>query len=292
MRTISSLPTELTDLLFKAGARAIVLVEGDDDRDVLRDWFKESLSQVEFFACGGISNLNKWLEELLDRGTLKRAYGITDRDFRRDAEVDESYLEGSHLFILRRYALENYLLEPKPLWEVLTLRHPLIKADLPDEQSMETRLLEICRALKHIVAANWLYFNENKAHYQSSGQTAKLEYFKVGHHHDRNIVIEQAAKQLKCNEGDCEKLIAEREEIVDQHLADLNSAHQIVDGKRILHWIHRNLFKTDYEYLFRLLTKEIRSHSLPGDIVIIVQDRILSSARSGKEVVTHSSPPR
>src|SRR5882672_5468560 len=180
MRIISSLPPELTDLLFKAGARAIVLVEGDKDCDVLRDWFKKSLSQMEFFACDGISNLNKWLEELLNRGTLKRAYGITDRDFRSDAEVDDSYLQGSHLFILRRYALENYLLEPKPLWEVLTLRDPDIKISLPDEQDMETRLLEICRALKHIVAANWLYFDENKAQYQSSGQTARLEYFKIG----------------------------------------------------------------------------------------------------------------
>src|SRR5262245_17448355 len=280
MRTISSLPPEVTRLLFDAGTRIIVLVEGDDDRYVLREWFRELLSEVEFYDCGGISNLNKWLEDLLSYGALKRAYAITDRDFRAEAEVDGSYAEDSRLFILRRYALENYLLEPHPLWEVLTLRHPAIKADLPDRQAMENRLLEICRALKHIVAANWLYFNENKAQYQSSGQTAKLEYFKVGHDHDRNIVIEQAAKQLKCNEDDCEKLIAEREEIVDRHLAGLNAAHQIVDGKRILHWIHRNLFKTDYDYLFRLLTKEIRLHSLPGDIIIIVRDRILGSSRT------------
>jgi hypothetical protein len=156
MRTISSLPPGLTRLLFDAGTRIIVLVEGNDDRDVLRDWFMELLPTVEFFSCNGISNLNKWLEELLSQGTLKHAYAITDRHFRDETEVNNSYAEGSHRFILRRYALENYLLEPRPLWEVLTLRHPLIKADLPDEQGMGTRLLEICRALKHIVAAKWL----------------------------------------------------------------------------------------------------------------------------------------
>ena|SRR2546426_3039596 len=133
MRTISSLPPELTWLLFDAGTRIIVLVEGDDDRHVLREWFSESLSEIEFYACGGISNLNKSLGELLNRGVMKRAYGITDRDFRSDAEVVDSYVEGSHLFILRRYALENYLLEPKPLWEVLTLRDPDIKTSLPDD---------------------------------------------------------------------------------------------------------------------------------------------------------------
>jgi uncharacterized protein DUF4435 len=284
MRTISSLPPELTDLLFDAGTRIIVLVEGGYDQYVLRKWFKESLSEIEFYACSGISNLNKLLEELLNRGTLKRAYGIADRDFRSAAEVDNSYLEGSHLFILRRYALENYLLEPKPLWEVLTLRHPPIEADLPDEQAMETHLLEICRTLKCIVAANWLYYDENKTQYQSSGQTAKLEYFKIGHDRDRHIVINQAAKQLKCDKDNCEKRIAEREEIIDQHFVNLDSAHQIIDGKRILHWIHRDLFQTEYDYLFRLLTKEIKSHSLPDDIVKIVQDRILSSARTRKEI--------
>jgi len=235
---------------------------------------------MEFFACDGISNLNKWLEELLNRGTLKRAYGITDRDFRSDAEVDDSYLQGSHLFILRRYALENYLLEPKPLWEVLTLRDPDIKISLPDEQDMETRLLEICRALKHIVAANWLYFDENKAQYQSSGQTARLEYFKIGHDHDRHIVIKQAAKQLKCNEDDCEKRIAEREEIIERYLTNLNSAHQVIDGKRILHWVNNDHFITGRDYLFRLLTDRARLRGLPNDIVKIVQDRILGSART------------
>jgi Protein of unknown function (DUF4435) len=280
MRTISSLSPELTRLLFDAGTRIIVLVEGDDDRYVLREWFKESLSEIEFYDCGGISNLNKWLEELLIHGTLKRAYAITDRDFRDEAAVDGSYAEDSHLFILRRYALENYLLEPHPLWEVLTLRHPAIKTDLPDEQAMETRLLAICRMLKSITAANLAYFDENRTQYQSSGQTARLEYFSIGHHHDRQLVLKQAAKHLKCSEDDCEKRIAEREEIIDQHLAKLDLAHQVIDGKRILHWVNRDLFITGHDYLFRLLTDRAKSRSLPDDIIKIVQDRILGSART------------
>ena len=280
MRTISSLSPELTRLLFDAGTRIIVLVEGGDDRYVLRGWFKEFLSEIEFYDCGGISNLNKWLEELLIQGTLKRAYAITDRDFKAEAEVVNSYADDSHLFILRRYALENYLLESRPLWEVLTLRHPLIKADLPDERAMETKLLEICRMLKSVTAANLAYFDENRFQYQSSGQTARLEYFTIGHHHDRQIVIKQAAKQLKCSDDDCEKRIAEREAIIDRHLADLNLAHQVIDGKRILHWVNRDLFITGHDYLFRLLTDRAKSHSLPDDIVKIVQNRILGSART------------
>ncbi|HKE05234.1 MAG TPA: DUF4435 domain-containing protein [Blastocatellia bacterium] len=280
MRTISSLPPELTRLLFDAGTRIIVLVEGDDDRYVLREWFGELLSEVEFYDCGGISNLNKWLEDLLSYGALKRAYSITDRDFRDETEVNNSYEEGSHRFILRRYALENYLLSPRPLWEVLTLRHPPITADLPDEQAMETRLLEICRMLKSVTAANLAYFDENRTQHQSSRQTARLEYFSIGHHHDRHIVIKQAAKQLKCDEEDCEKRIAEREEIIEGYLTNLNSARQVIDGKRILHWVNNDLFITGRDYLFRLLTDRAKLRGLPDDIVIIVQDRILGSART------------
>jgi len=248
MRTISSLPPELTRLLFDAGTRIIVLVEGDDDRYVLREWFSGSLSEVEFYDCGGISNLNKWLEDLLSLGT--------------------------------RYALENYLLEPQPLWEVLTMRHPAIRAGLPDKQAMETRLIEICRMLKSVTAANLAYFDENKAQYQSSGQTAKLEYLSVGHHHDRQVVIQQAAKQLKCSEDECERRIAEREEIINRHLANLNLSHQVIDGKRILHWINHDLFITGRDYLFRLLSDRAKLHDLPDDVVKIVKDRILSSART------------
>jgi hypothetical protein len=130
------------------------------------------------------------------------------------------------------------------------------------------------------VAANWLYYDENKTQYQSSGQTARLEYFTVGHPHDRHIVIEQATKQLKCGKENCEERLADREEIVDRYLANLNSAHEIVDGKRILHWIDHHHFRTGRDYLFRLLTDRVRSHSLPDDIDVIVQDRILGSART------------
>jgi hypothetical protein len=63
-------------------------------------------------------------------------------------------------------------------------------------------------------------------------------------------------------------------------VANLNSAHQVVDSKRILHWIEQHHFRTGRDYLFRLLTKEVRPHNLPNDIVKIVHDRILGSART------------
>jgi hypothetical protein len=57
-------------------------------------------------------------------------------------------------------------------------------------------------------------------------------------------------------------------------------AHQVIDGKRILHWVNNDHFITGRDYLFRLLTDRAKLHGLPTDVVKIVQDRILSSART------------
>lgn len=93
-------------------------------------------------------------------------------------------------------------------------------------------------------------------------------------------MVKQATKQLKYDEEACEKRIAEREEIIERYLLSLNSAHQVIDGKRILHWVNNDHFITGRDYLFRLLTDRVRLHNLPSDIVIIVQDRILNSVRT------------
>ncbi len=279
MRTIASLPPELTRILFDAGSRIVVLVEGEDDREVLREWFEEERVEVEFYDCGGIIALTKWLNELLTLGTQKRAYGITDRDFRSDEEVEVSYAEGSHQFILRRYALENYLLETRPLWEVLKECDPDIIKDLPNEQAMATQLLERCRTLKSIMAANWIFDEKNKSEVRATGITARLEYFAVGHFLDRQLVTAQAAKQLKCSEVEAEELMLTKEELIEQALSQLETAHRVTDGKRLLHWIQKEQFNKGEDYFRRRLTREAKTHSLPADIVHIIRERIIAPNR-------------
>ena len=275
MRTISSLSPELTRILFDAGNRIVVLVEGDVDREVLREWFEAERVEVEFYDCGGIIPLTKLLNEYLSNSTQKRAYGITDRDFRSDEEVEASYAESSHQFILRRYAMENYLLETKPLWEVLKERHPEIIKDLPDEQAMAENLLERCRTLKSIMAANWVFSDKNKAQQQATGETAKLEYFSPGHALERAKVIQKTADKMQCSEAEAENLIAEKEQITESHFAQLETAHQVIDGKRLLHWVQREQFKVGEGYFRRRLTREAKIYSLPSDLAHIVQERIL-----------------
>ena len=280
MRTVPILSPELTRIKFNSGNRIIVLVEGDVDREGLREWFKTELDDIEFYDCGGITPLTKLLEEYRSKYTDDRIYGITDRDFRSDEEVAASYAETSHQFILQRYAMENYLLETKTLWEVLKERYPEIIGNLPDENAMAGNLLERCQSLKSIMAANWVFSDKNKAQQQATGETAKLEYFKT-HALERHIVIKQAAIKIQCEESDTEALIAEKERFIESRLTQLSTAHQVIDGKRLLHWINIEKYKTGNEDFFRRrLIREAKIHGLPADIVDIIHERIIG--RSNK----------
>ena len=124
------------------------------------------------------------------------------------------------------------------------------------------------------MAANWVFYDKNKAQQQATGETAKLEYFTIGHAVEREIIIHQAADEIQCSEDDAEKLIAEKEQIIESHLVQLETAHQVIDGKRLLHWVQHEQYKTGGEDFFRRrLMREAKS--LPSDLAHIVQERIL-----------------
>ena len=133
--------------------------------------------------------------------------------------------------------------------------------------------------LKSIMAANWVFSEKNKSQLSATGVTARLEYFPVGHLPDRQLVITQAAKQLQCSEVAAEEFILPKEELIEQTLSQLETAHRVTDGKRLLHWIQREQFKTGEDYFRRRLTREAKTHNLPADIVHIVRERIIAPHR-------------
>jgi len=56
-RTISQLSPELTPILFEAGNRQLVFLEGKDDLEVFEEWFKEDLCNIYFHSTGGSFNV-------------------------------------------------------------------------------------------------------------------------------------------------------------------------------------------------------------------------------------------
>ena len=118
MRIIQPYPPEITEFLFRLGDRSLVWVEGTDDEETFREWFAERRDEIEFYAAGGWRNVEHKLQEYLNY--VQCVFGIVDRDFRSDADVTAMLEDpAARLFILRRYAIENYLLEPAALCEEL-----------------------------------------------------------------------------------------------------------------------------------------------------------------------------
>lgn len=271
MRTITTLPYELTQILFDLGLRKLVLVEGDDDRKVFREWYRERLSDVEFYAAGGSTSVADFLQEILAHSTTKRAYGIIDRDFRSDADVDAPLNDlSAHLFILRRYAVENYLLEPEVICEELRVYYGSTLA-APDVNAMKQSLLQLCQRLRTVMAANWVFV-----------EIGGVKHFTPGHDSgDRAMLIRQAARRTGQGQTEMERRIAEKEAQIEPMLMTLNAAHTCINGKHLLHQVYivyvasvKRGWRKDH--LRNLLAREVKRRlGLHADITTIVGQRIL-----------------
>lgn len=269
-RKITSLPPELTDILFQLGNRKLVLLEGDDDVEVLENWFIGILHEIYFHAAEGNVNVTTYLDYMLNQSKLKEIYGIIDRDFRSDAEVaicnDD---ETNHLFILRRYAIENYLLEPPALWDELNTYHG--RGFAKTKENIVEDLMNICRSLKIMMAANWVI--------KESGLGA--HYFGRGHEIcDREELILQTSRRLQWDVRHTEEKISVKEEIIESSLDLLENAHRFINGKHIFHQvfhqyvnpIKRGLRK---DHLRNLLARNVKEKiGIHDDIVEIVERKI------------------
>jgi len=272
-RTISQLPSELSLMLFEAGNRQLVFLEGKDDIEVFEEWFKEDLSDIYFYAPGGSCKVENFLQKTLEKSHKGQVYGIIDRDFRTEQEVNASLNDKSaHLFILRRYALENYLLEPFAVWEELRI-YPSDSVKIPDSSAMTTDLLQLCEHLKTMMAANWVIYEA------STG----AKYFKEGYPlSDRANIIQQTSKRLNWELAITEQKIAEKEIIIQSKLDSIDNAYQMIDGKHLLHQVmykYTNEPKTKprVEHFRRLLTRTVKEKiGLHVDILWIIKQRILS----------------
>ncbi|MBE7551057.1 MAG: DUF4435 domain-containing protein [Anaerolineales bacterium] len=271
-RIIRPLPPELTKILFELGPRKLVLVEGSDDVEIFRIWYHDRLSQVLFYPTEGYISVEVFLTEILNHSTTKQAYGLIDRDFRSEAEVETPLNDPeAHLFILRRYALENYLLEPVAVFEELSL-YLGQNFHIVNEEAMVQSLLTMCRQLKPIIAANWIFWDENLTR-----TTNRIRYLDMRFpNDDRLLLFQRTAKNLGCLDEEAEQRILEKEALLETRLVDLNSAYTCIDGKRLLRLLEKEYRIPHLDHFYRLLARTIRQIGLHPDIQQIVEQRILS----------------
>lgn len=270
MRIIKAPPADLATILFNLGPRILVLVEGDSDQRAFEDWYKDRLSDLMFQSVTGVQSVQTRLQEALAQGHRKRVYGIIDRDFRNDAEVEQRLTDqNEHLFALRRYAIENYLLEPEAISEELRLYYSG-NFVVPDASTIAKDLLHLCRQLQTLMAAHWIF-----------SDVGGIEFFSEGHDVlERDKLIPLIAAKLSCTIEDANVRIAQKEALLDPLLSALATAHCCINGKHLLHQVYmlyisgvKRGFQKDH--LFNLLVRTIKSNGLHADIKEIIETRIL-----------------
>ncbi len=274
-RTISNLSVELTNILFELGNRKLVFLEGKDDVEIFEEWFSENLGNICFHDAGGCKNVKNYLDEILELSSKKEIYGIIDRDFHTDEEVDNALSDNlNHLFILRLSEIENYLLEPVALWEELRIYPTKPSFNITNSDSMETGLLELCNKLKTVVAANLLLHEvDTEAQHFNSGYDIK--------NNNRENIIQQTAKKLNWEFIETEQKIYEQESLIESKLDSIDNAYKIIDGKRILNQIMLEYTSEPkkferVEHLRKLLTRRIKERiHIHEDILFIIKKRIL-----------------
>ncbi len=271
---VKELPEKLVRLLARLGGRSIVLVEGERDETVFNDWYLERQADVTFFATSGKDDLIALLGTVAAQRPDVSAFGIRDRDFKSEADVQAPLDNPSaNVFLLRRYAIENYLLEPDAISEELR-QHYKEKLPVPDAAQVEQDLLALCRKLSGVMAVNWEFV-------VSGGG---IKHLNLGFPVDnRQQLIQVAAKSLGCDEAEAEQRVSAREALLEPKLNTLAEAHTCVNGKRLLHqtflfYIHNVQQGFDEEHFFDLLRREIKRRGLPADVKAIVEDRILGAS--------------
>lgn len=275
MRVIKAPPPDLATLLVLLGPQTLVLVEGDADRMVLNEWYPEGQHNVLYHVPGGgAPGVENTLQEILTQTPVKRAFGIIDRDFRPEVDVEARLSDpNNHLFVWRRYAIENYLLEPSAIQEELRPYYDYGSTFVvPDRNAIQSDLLQTCRRLRTLMAANWVF-----------SEIGGIEHFTEGHDSaDRQRLVEQSAVKMQCDVSQAEQRVVAKEALLDPLLAALETAQTCVNGKHLLHHVYLHYISNvrsglRKDYFFNLLVRAVKEKvGLHPDVKTIVEQRILA----------------
>ncbi len=147
------------ELELSAGKGVAVIVEGGTYRDdpwFYEQWFGNLSRQVVFHPQGGWPQVVAAVRELRQRCPVP-IYGIIDRDFCADYELDADF-EISGILRTPRYTLENYLLDPICWASVFKLiaRDPATASGWDDVQRVKVIIDDLYQKFLPVAAHNWV----------------------------------------------------------------------------------------------------------------------------------------
>ena len=245
-----------------------IFVEGDSDREILARWFVH----LHFVAVNGKNNISKRVEQ------TSQSWGILDRDFVDEAAVNASRLPESRVIILRRYCIENYLLEPAMIATIARLlvnRFPTLQA-WTDQAYITQQLLLWGAELATYAAANRLI-----AQWKAIIEDDFVRYFGPLPPLSREQVLTELSRRLAKlpNPMKLERLLDVNCTEILSDLSTLEGVHRWINGKILLEeFLYQRVFNLHNFSQTRLRDELIKAgaNAIPSELVQLTQQWSLS----------------
>jgi hypothetical protein len=183
-------------------ARKFLLVEGKDIA-LLKHFhsalFPDAELPLDAIPSLPIGGWAGWPYAVGSSMTLRNAVGdrietycILDCDYHSEEEIRDRYIEahdrGVNLHIWRRKEIENYLLQPRAIRRVLTVR--VKDGEVPSVEELRQKILEICdserRAIEDAFASAMIQ-NNRKLDVITANKSARAHVEKIWHSEDARL---------------------------------------------------------------------------------------------------------
>lgn len=241
MASFKKVETAIVDAKYEG--RIKVYLESAEDVSILGDrWFSDKLDKLRFVSAeneesggGGCQAVIAKVKEALQQNI--RAFGIIDRDFLLSTgdlnlfwEMDDDKFHatkpyGDHIYILRRWELENYLLRPDAIYNEIRrrlLREPSFGVSIDTIFQYSTDIIQIT-ALTTFSITNGKTIDQNFG-FELSGTELTEKINKYLHKNYTNPKdIDRHFEKIRCFDVD-NKTSEERWERISR----------ILDGKKSL----------------------------------------------------------
>jgi len=245
----------------EAGRKFIVFVEGYDDRVIYRILYEDKSDRIEFIdvslygqSTGGAEKVKEYVEKMVYHLKNEEYYfGITDRDFRTDQELEDEknnpkYNNKLYIFS-ERYTLENYFIDSNLLLKFLEGKSMSNKGliNILDINKIKQITSDICMDLIIISAANWTlkFFRE-----EFMGRTAPCEEGKV-----KNILINKIVNRYG---ADAEDYTKDRYEYYKNYISNrISELQKYIHGKYFFFQFNEAIKKETQKISGRRITIDI-----------------------------------
>ncbi len=215
-----------------------VYVEGGGDVVVLSRWFP----RLQFKASGGKDQVGRRVEQ------DSASYGLLDRDFAPDEEVEASREPHSRMVIMQRYAIENYLLESATIAAVVKQLISCASADeiqiWLDEAHIRQSIHEWAEELALYAAANSI-ISEWRNAIMFDRQLGFLRYFGPLPPIPRAQIVRSLQRRLTAltPADQIEAVLDTRYEQVKADLVGWDGLQRWINGKVLLEsYLYRRVF--------------------------------------------------